>query len=174
MTWDGGEQWGADRDRALRDRSAAQLVAPVLAGAVGAVVIHLALFMVVLAVAVSVTDSARDFGTGQALLWGTIGAIDLAVAAAGGARVCGWLAGIRGVDGERARRVALFTALGFAAVVLVFGVAIALRPVTLPVYVVLAVVGALAGSGRRPGGSGRVSGRRGGARRRAPSRRAAG
>lgn len=155
MTWDDGRYSGYDdgtwkREPAPAQESARILVVPVAAGLVAALVIHIALFTVVLAVAVGVTDPGADFGTGAALWWGTLGALGLAVAVAAGARVCLWVAGIRAVNAERARRTARFALGAFVVVLLALGLAPALRPYTLPIYLVLAAGALLATtSGRR-------------------------
>lgn len=151
MTWDDGRYDGGTwkREPAPADTSGRALVAPVAAGLAAALVIHIALFTVVLAAAVGVTDPGDEFGTGAALWWGTLGALGLAVAVAVGARVGLWVAGIRAVNAERARRTVRFALGAFVVVLLALGLAPALRLYTLPIYLVLAAGGLMAATSRR-------------------------
>lgn len=122
------------------------LLLPILLGLSVAAVTYILLFGLVLWIALARFDYSQSFGTGNALVIGLQGAIALGLACALGSWLTGQRAQLRDVAPLLAHRAALLAGLILTALVLPLGIAPALRLVTVPIYLLAAILGTVLGS----------------------------
>ena len=134
------------RSDELYQDGAGALVLPVAVGLVVAFVTYLALYAVIVSLALAKADDGRPFTSGSGVVVGIQGALALGVASALGAWLTGRRVSLRHVTRSRARGVALLTGAILAAVVLLLGLSLAVRPLTVPIYVLAVVGGTMLGS----------------------------
>lgn len=130
----------------LYQDGAGALVLPVAVGLAVAFVTYLALYALIVSMALAKADDGRPFTAGRGVVVGVQGAMALGVASALGAWLTGRRVRLRDVPLSRARRVALLTGAILAAAVLLLGLSLALRPVTVPIYLLAVAGGTLLGS----------------------------
>jgi hypothetical protein len=122
------------------------LVLPVVLGASVAAVMYLVLFAVILWIAFARFDYAQPFGTSDALAVGLQGALALGLTCALGAWLTRRRAQLRDVSPLLAHRAALLAGVLLVVVVLLLGIAPALRLVTAPIYLLAVIAGTWLGS----------------------------
>jgi hypothetical protein len=130
------------------------LVLPVAVGLAVAFVIYLVLYAVIVSMALAKAGDGRPFTASSSVVVGVQGALALGVASALGAWLTGRRVRLRDVTLSRARRVALLTGVILTAVVLLLGLSLALRPVTVPIYLLAVAGGTMLGSALGTGARG--------------------
>jgi len=137
---------GSARIDDLHQDGVGGLVLPVLLGLSVAVVTYLALFLVILSIAFAQFDYRHAFSTADALAIGVQGGLALGLVCALGSWLSGRRAQLRDVAPSLARRAGWATGAMVTGLVLLLGLAPALRLVTVPIYLLLAVAGSTAGT----------------------------
>jgi len=134
-----------DYQRPSLDGSPREALLPMGLGLAAGVVTYLALFVIILSITLAGFDYSKTFGNADAVEIALQSGLGLGVASGLGAWICARRSRARDIPATWVQRSALITGLTIGLAAILLGLAPGLRGITLPIYLLLPIIGTLLG-----------------------------